>query len=185
MIKSEIMTRFKINFKIKNFKTNKFNNRFYKQKLESNDSGNEDSDNFEQIYNYHLFNNIDHNEATNRIKRIQSRKRLVELINNKNLNSSNQLLNERLLALSTPNETNIKPVDSYLIESLPTEVLLSIFRNLDDLSLWSVSLTCKRWYELIRQEVNQMKWKTFITNRWILFKPSVEIKCYQTLYSQL
>ena len=111
------------------------------------------------------------------------------MLNNSNLrnlnNSSKIFLNERLIALSTKSEIDNKPVSADLIESLPTEVLLSIFRNLDDLSLWSVSLTCKRWFKLISQEINQTKWLKFITNRWILFKPAVEIKCYQELYSQL
>jgi len=173
--------------------------RNYDEKLESNDSGNEDSDNFEQIYNMHVFNNLDENDPSANLanrKLTIDRQQQKEFIlansdlssnnnNPRNMNASNLILNERLIALSTKHEIDLKPVSSDLIESLPTEVLLGIFRNLDDLSLWSVSLTCKRWYELIRREINQSKWKSFISSRWILFKPSVEIKCYQTLYSQL
>ena len=126
------------------------------------------------------------------------------------LNNKQDPLAERILALSVTTSREFRQLSSNVIESLPTEgnliryptdrrlnnselihrlclfqVLLTIFRNLDDLALWSVSLVCKRWYQLICQEISQNQWKSFIRKRWFLYKPSVKINCYQTLYSQL
>lgn len=64
-------------------------------------------------------------------------------------------------------------------------VLWNIFRKLDDLSIWSVSRVCKRWHELVRQEINDDEWRMFICNRWIFFRPAVKIRNHQALYSQL
>ncbi len=107
-----------------------------KKKLESNDSGNEDSDNFEQIYNMHVFNHLDENDLAIRKLTIerQRRKEFIlacnETSNNnslRNMNASNLVLNERLIALSTKNEIDLKPISSELIESLPTEGNIIIF----------------------------------------------------------
>jgi hypothetical protein len=52
----------------------------------------------------------------------------------RNMNFSNLTLNERLIALSTKNEIDLRPISSELIESLPTEgkiiliLLMLIFR---------------------------------------------------------
>lgn len=72
-----------------------------------------------------------------------------------------------------------------VLDSLPNEILLKIFRNLDDLTLWAVSKVCKRWLELIQNEVNDSTWKEFVFKRWYLFKPSVKITNWKQIYTQL
>lgn len=87
------------------------------KKLESNDSGNEDSDNFEQIYNYHLLSNqtLDDTKQINLIANNDINSNSL-----RNLNRSALVLNERLIALSCKNES-FKPISRELVESLPTE----------------------------------------------------------------
>lgn len=64
-------------------------------------------------------------------------------------------------------------------------VLIKIFRNLDDLSLWSVSLVNRKWNQLIKNEINQDEWKSYVSKRWILYKPAINVSCWQNIYTQL
>lgn len=65
------------------------------------------------------------------------------------------------------------------------KVLLKIFISLDDLSLWSVSQVCQRWYLLVKKQISDEKWRFFINKRWVYCKPQANIESYQELYSQL
>jgi ubiquitin-conjugating enzyme E2 D/E len=198
--------------------------RNYLEKLESNDSGNEDSDeqhlannlvlpqnintanNSSIVINHNASNNLTSNRMNpvNAICDISSHNGAGNLNNNNNCYAINYTtrsmgsykpgqyntnkkpspLSEQISSLTVYRDNN-KCVDYDLFESLPNEVLLCIFRNLDDLSLWSVSAVCKKWHELIKQEISQAEWKSFITKRWVLFKSAIQVKCYQTLFSQL
>ena len=64
-------------------------------------------------------------------------------------------------------------------------MLLIIFSYLDDLSLWSISQVSKQWCAVINSVVNQSQWKSFVSKRWILYRPSIKIPCYHALYTQL
>ena len=82
-------------------------------------------------------------------------------------NRRNDLLNELLLELTTPtivwNDTR-----SYL-GHLPAEVMLSIVKCMDDLSIYALAKASTRWKQLIDSTVD---WKQFIRTRWPLFPVS-------------
>jgi hypothetical protein len=90
---------------------------------------------------------------------------------------------DRILSLTCPKDKDT--VSEGVLDSLPNEILLKIFRNLDDLSLWVVSQVCKRWSELIQNEVNDTTWKEFVFKRWYLYKPNVKITNWKQIYTQL
>ncbi|KAL4712592.1 hypothetical protein ACJJTC_007187 [Scirpophaga incertulas] len=74
-----------------------------------------------------------------------------------------------LQALSTP-----RPPDNLaagLVEQLPSEVLLSIFRYLDDMSLCACACVSPRWWRLVRAGVPPPRWAAFAARRWPLFRP--------------
>ncbi len=79
-------------------------------------------------------------------------------------NRRNDLLNELLLELTT---TNIIWNDhtSYLSQ-LPPEVMLTIMKCMDDLSIYALARASNRWRQLIDSTVD---WKQFIRTRWPLF----------------
>ncbi|CAB3257075.1 unnamed protein product [Arctia plantaginis] len=74
-----------------------------------------------------------------------------------------------LQALSTP-----RPPDNLapgLVEQLPSEVLLSIFSYLDDLSLCACACVCDRWWRLVRARVSPPRWAGFTARRFPLYRP--------------
>ena len=89
----------------------------------------------------HVFNNLDENDPSANLanrKLTIDRQQQKEFIlansdlssnnnNPRNMNASNLILNERLIALSTKHEIDLKPVSSDLIESLPTEGKFSFY----------------------------------------------------------
>ncbi|XP_023954417.1 uncharacterized protein LOC112058006 [Bicyclus anynana] len=88
-----------------------------------------------------------------------------------------------LQALSSPRlPDNLAPG---LVEQLPSEVLLCIFRYLDDLSLCACACVCVRWRRLVTARVPPPRWAVFTARRWPLFRPLLSNidwhKTYQSL----
>ena len=123
------------------------------------------------------------------------------------VNQNYDILSERVILLTTFKQQQ-KDVSSNScfgnIENIPLEgifyshpqlviskffrfcqVLIKIFRNLDDFSLYCASLVCKKWNELIKTEISENEWKSFVNKRWILYKPAINISCWKNIYSQL
>lgn len=61
---------------------------------------------------------------------------------------------------------NGEPVN---ICDLPVEVLLSIFKYLDDLSLSNVGEVCKQWRKIIEVHTPQTMWQKHTKERWPLY----------------
>ncbi|XP_041376583.1 uncharacterized protein LOC121389041 [Gigantopelta aegis] len=92
-------------------------------------------------------------------------------------------LTERLHMLTVVRETDHVP--DGLVDSLPPEVLLVVFKHLDDISLWTAGNVCARWRQILDGETNESKWKHFICLRWPLFRPQYQVKCWKTIYTKL
>lgn len=76
-------------------------------------------------------------------------------------------LQERIRALSTqkdPWDLNNLPEGRF--HQIPSEVVVAVFKYLDDLALWSCSRVCKRWFELVRTETTNLHWAAFVQRRW-------------------
>ncbi|ELU14345.1 hypothetical protein CAPTEDRAFT_220586 [Capitella teleta] len=94
-------------------------------------------------------------------------------------------LAERITNLSCPREYQSEKLDDGLIDSLPPEVLLNVFRFLDDISLWSAGKVCNRWRQLLEAETSDDCWRRFIQLRWPLFHPVYKVECWRTVFSRL
>lgn len=79
-------------------------------------------------------------------------------------NRRNDLLNELLLELTTQNVI-WNDHTSYLSQ-LPPEVMLTIMKCMDDLSIYALAKASTRWSQLIDSTVD---WRQFIRTRWPLF----------------
>ncbi|XP_077297520.1 modifier of rpr and grim, ubiquitously expressed [Arctopsyche grandis] len=69
--------------------------------------------------------------------------------------------------------SNAQPNDQMepgLVQKLPPEVLLCIFKYLDDLSLCSVSMVCRQWRHLLKAHVSDQNWSVYISRRWPLYR---------------
>jgi hypothetical protein len=84
-------------------------------------------------------------------------------------NRRNDLLNELLLELTTP--ALIWDDDTSYLSQLPPEVMLTIMKCMDDLSIYALAKASHRWRQLIDSTVD---WKQFIRTRWPLFPLSDE-----------
>ena len=71
---------------------------------------------------------------------------------------------------------------SSVVESIPPEVLEMIFSFLDDISLYVVGHTCRRWKSIIRQR--EFPWNTFTRMRWPLFRPMSKVNDWFEAYSR-
>ncbi|XP_050352538.1 uncharacterized protein LOC126774925 [Nymphalis io] len=92
-------------------------------------------------------------------------------------------LSRSLQALSTPRlPDNLAPG---LVEHLPSEVLLCIFRYLDDLSLCACACVCVRWRRLVVARVPPPRWAAFAARRWPLFRPLLANIDWQKKYQSL
>ncbi|CAF4222842.1 unnamed protein product, partial [Adineta steineri] len=81
-------------------------------------------------------------------------------------NRRNDLLNELLLELTASNI--IWNDDTSYLSQLPPEVMLTIMKCMDDLSIYALAKASNRWRQLIDSTVD---WKQFIRTRWPLFPP--------------
>lgn len=61
------------------------------------------------------------------------------------------------------------------IDSLPVEVLLTIFSHLDDISLWNVSEVCKQWKNILETHTSQNMWKKYTKERWPLLQQMIAL----------
>jgi hypothetical protein len=73
-------------------------------------------------------------------------------------------LNELLLELTASNVI-WNDQTSYLGQ-LPPEVMLTIMKSMDDLSIYALAKASHRWKQLIDSTVD---WRQFIRTRWPLF----------------
>jgi ubiquitin-conjugating enzyme E2 D/E len=94
-------------------------------------------------------------------------------------------LAERINSLSHPRDYRLEKTPEGLIDSLPTEVLLALFRYLDDVSLYRVTNVCVRWRNIIRAELSENAWQRFINTRWPLFQPQYHVTSWKTIYTKL
>ncbi|XP_060569349.1 uncharacterized protein LOC132727783 [Ruditapes philippinarum] len=92
-------------------------------------------------------------------------------------------LAERIGMLTLPRERDHVPEG--LVDSLPPEVLLVVFKYLDDISLWTAGMVCPRWQQLLQGETNDSKWREFTKLRWPLFNPHYKVKKWKTIYTKL
>lgn len=93
-------------------------------------------------------------------------------------------LSDRLAMLSVPRPIDEPEVgDSSLVGTIPPEVLEIIFSYLDDISLYSVGQTCRRWRSIIRRK--EFCWKSYTRMRWPLFKPMSLVNDWFEAYSKI
>ncbi|KAK0045836.1 SUMO-conjugating enzyme UBC9 [Biomphalaria pfeifferi] len=141
-------------------------NRVYNQKVDSDDSGTEEPGVETDFY---ASRDVQEREVCQLARRPARHKP--------------DKLAERINALTIPREVDRIPPG--LIESLPPEVLLLVFKNLDDISLWVAGNVCTRWRQILDGEITQSKWKHFIQLRWPLFQLQYKVHCWKTIYTQL
>ncbi|KAK3086564.1 hypothetical protein FSP39_020298 [Pinctada imbricata] len=92
-------------------------------------------------------------------------------------------LAERLSALTLPAKQDKVPEG--LVDSMPPEVLLVVFKYLDDISLWTAGRVCTRWRQILDGETTESQWKEFCKLRWPLFYPQYRVKNWKTIYTKL
>ncbi|XP_069112240.1 uncharacterized protein [Argopecten irradians] len=92
-------------------------------------------------------------------------------------------LTERISSLTMPREKDMVPEG--LVDSMPPEVLLVVFKYLDDISLWTAGRVCSRWRQILEGETTDSQWKEFCKLRWPLFYPQYRVKTWKTIYTKL
>ena len=68
-----------------------------------------------------------------------------------------------------------------IVEDIPPEVLEMIFSYLDDISLYAVSRTCRRWHQLVRKQ----QWQSRTRLRWPLHCPMYRVHDWYGAFSRL
>ncbi|XP_063416868.1 uncharacterized protein LOC134699107 [Mytilus trossulus] len=101
----------------------------------------------------------------------------------KSLNHKTDKLAERITSLTTPREPGSVPEG--LVDSMPPEVLLVVFKYLDDISLWTAGQVCSRWRQILEGETTELQWREFCKLRWPLFYPQYRVKDWKTIYTKL
>ncbi|CAH0562367.1 unnamed protein product [Brassicogethes aeneus] len=71
------------------------------------------------------------------------------------------------------------------IELLPPEVLIIMFRYLDEISLWSIGQVCTRWREILFMCVKPERWRDYTRKRWPLLPISNPDQDWYELYSAM
>ncbi|XP_074644947.1 uncharacterized protein LOC141901538 [Tubulanus polymorphus] len=94
-------------------------------------------------------------------------------------------LAERLAMLTVPREYSKEKAADGLFDSLPPEVLLVVFKHLDDISLWTARNVCPRWRLILDAETTEDQWEQFINLRWPLFYPHYKVKSWRKVYEKL
>jgi len=90
-----------------------------------------------------------------------------------------------LQLLSLPQPHPLLPTQDGMVASLPPEVLLKIFKHLDDISLYAVGNVCTRWRQLLTSRPAQAQWQRYTRRRWPLFDPMVHVKDWFMKFSSL
>lgn len=95
-------------------------------------------------------------------------------------------LPDRVDMLSDPKHVEHEPVnETGLVERLPPEVLLLVFSNLDDVSLWSATKVCRRWQELLLSHVTSQQWQRHVKHRWPLYRAISRMGNWYSVYDRL
>ena len=101
------------------------------------------------------------------------------------VNKAAEKIAERVNILSSPRDYLKENAPEGLFDSLPPEVLLVVFRQLNDISLWNARNVCTRWRQILDGESNEKTWELFVKNRWPLYKPMFKVECWKTIYTKL
>lgn len=64
-------------------------------------------------------------------------------------------LTERISSLTIARDSEKECIPEGLVDSLPPEVLLVVFRHLDDISRWMAGNVCSRWWQIL--DAKQLK----------------------------
>ncbi|GFV54122.1 ubiquitin-conjugating enzyme E2 5A [Trichonephila clavipes] len=137
---------------------------FYREKSNSDDSGNEEPSDFYET----------------RRRQIPLRQRPQRLLRrHPRLNK----LSDCITALISPKRK--ENVSDDLVENLPNEVLTVIFSYLDDFSLWNCSQVCKRWCNVVEANHPDEMWRHYTRRLWGLFRPTYVVPCWRIMYSKL
>ncbi|WAR11712.1 UBC9-like protein, partial [Mya arenaria] len=143
-----------------------YGNSFGEPKADSGDSGNEEPDMAQDFCERPMMpSSAAHARATREVSHKMDR------------------LAERIGMLTIPRERDNIPEG--LVDSLPPEVLLVVFKYLDDISLWTAGMVCPRWQQLLQGETTETRWHEFIKLRWPLFSPNYKVKNWKTIYTKL
>ncbi|XP_064640709.1 uncharacterized protein LOC135495754 [Lineus longissimus] len=94
-------------------------------------------------------------------------------------------LAERLAALTTAREYEKEKIAEGLVDSLPPEVLMVVFKHLDDISLWTARNVCPRWRQICDAETTEEEWEQYINLRWPLFYPHYKVNSWRLIYEKL
>ncbi|XP_037927571.1 uncharacterized protein LOC119662093 [Teleopsis dalmanni] len=110
-----------------------------------------------------------------------------------------------LLAIQRPNPTAPRSLPHYLellsdarknrqenqsdstthISALPVEIMVMIFSNLDDMSMWKASEVCQQWHDIIEKNTSQVMWKKYLKERWPLFNDMTNVPNWLNMYGAL
>ncbi|XP_076066057.1 modifier of rpr and grim, ubiquitously expressed [Oratosquilla oratoria] len=92
-------------------------------------------------------------------------------------------LQERLNMLTIPRlEADLDP---NFIDTIPPEVLMLVFRLLDDMTLWCVGRVCRRWQQLLQSCTTDEDWHIYTRKRWPLFRPLYRVDYWEPIYTKL
>ncbi|CAH1798778.1 unnamed protein product, partial [Owenia fusiformis] len=142
-------------------------NCFLMQKTDSGDSGNEEPKGEEDFYESEEKRNLGSQPS-----HYASSPKTDKLV-------------DRIKSLTVYQEQNKCNVPDGLVDSIPPEVLLSVFKYLDDISLWTAGNVCSRWRQLLSGETTDEKWQHFISLRWPLFRPFYKVTSWKSVYTKL
>jgi len=93
-------------------------------------------------------------------------------------------LSHQLSQLSLPRNEGDSLPDN-VVDLLPPEVLMGIFKFLDDISLFAVGHVCRRWHQLLASQTTPEQWFVYTRRRWPLFSPMIYITDWFATYSAL
>ncbi|KAF2367045.1 Ubiquitin-conjugating enzyme E2 [Trinorchestia longiramus] len=97
---------------------------------------------------------------------------------------SSCVLQERLCLL-TNHQRYTESEPSPLVNRIPPEVWLLVFRKMDDVSLWQASRVCTSWSEIIFRNWGHDSWRRFTLLRWRFFRPLYTPKHWHATYTSL
>lgn len=94
-------------------------------------------------------------------------------------------LTERVALLSGPRDYSMDNIPSGLFDTLPPEVMVAVFRYLDDISLFNAGQVCTRWHHILNAESSQEEWETYVYQRWPLYRPQFKVQNWKMVYTKL
>lgn len=84
-----------------------------------------------------------------------------------------------------PGNDRVPVSDLDLVHDFPPELMMAIFKYLDDISLYAVAHTCKRWFHIVVSQTTTEQWMMSTQCRWPLFQPMKLISDWFSVYSDL